>query len=103
MRPVLQSTVGDGNPNEDKIGERLFGSIANIQHDEATGYYLTSFIRNVASEEHREKSASGGLATWLLAVVLLKNEIDAAICVSPTKEPETLFKYSVMRDIESME
>lgn len=94
---------GSGNPNEDELGKSLFGQIPNIQHDSETGYYLTSFVGNVASEGRRICSASGGLATWLLTSLLSKGIIDAAICVSPSNEPETLFKYSINRNINDIE
>ncbi len=94
---------GDGNPDEDAIGKEKYGSTPRILHDMAVGYYLESYVGHVASELRRERSASGGLATWLLTTLLLKNHIDEAICVTPSNEPDTLFKYSTMKNVKEIE
>jgi coenzyme F420-reducing hydrogenase beta subunit len=94
---------GNDNPNEDKIGKERFGVGSKVRHDPSTGYFLESFVGSVESEAKRKRSASGGLATWLLTKLLSKGQIDAAFCVVPSNEPDTLFKYSVLKDIDSIE
>lgn len=94
---------GDGNSNEDQIGQERFSSLSGIKHDPATGFYLSSFVGHVSSEQSRERSASGGLATWILKKLLLEGCIDAAICVSPSPENESLYTYRVAKDVEDIE
>jgi coenzyme F420 hydrogenase subunit beta len=93
---------GDGNPNEDEIGQKLFEACIGSKHNPIAGYYNASFVGNVITQKHRVRSASGGLATWLLSRLLLKKCVDAVICVIPSNEPSALFKYTVIRKVEDV-
>jgi coenzyme F420 hydrogenase subunit beta len=85
----------DGNPNEDEIGSKLFSEIPGIQHNPVTGYYLSSGVGGVASEEKRWHSASGGLTTWLLQKLLSEHLVDAVLCVTSTENSDALFAFRV--------
>jgi len=79
--------------NEETIGKRLYGEIPEIQHRPETGYYLASYVGY--SEKHRQTSASGGFATWLLEEMLVVGIIDHVICVAPTGDPGRLFSFQI--------
>ncbi len=83
------------NPNEDEIGTKLFSQITNIQHKSETGYYLSSYVGAVTSDTKRLQSASGGLATWFLKELLMKNIADAVICVRKSIVPEKLYEFFI--------
>lgn len=92
---------GNDNPNEDVIGQKWFGKIPDIKHDGETGFYLASFVGY--ADKYRQTGASGGMVTWLLTTLLSEGEIDAVICVSPSNEADTLFKYSIMSNVKGIE
>lgn len=80
----------DRNDNEDVLGKKCFGEITDIKHRSETGYYLSSGVGAVSDEIRRMKSASGGLASWYLSELLLRDIVDAVICVGHS-EGERLF------------
>lgn len=90
----------DKNMNETEIGRELFGHIEGINHTEETGYYLDSFVGY--SPQFRKTSASGGMATWLLATLLEKKHVDYVLCVAPQENPEKLFSFQIFEDAESI-
>lgn len=101
----------NNNPNEDTLGKNLFASTSNINYTRETGYYLTSYVGHVASEERRWKSASGGLATWFLEKLLQENIVDAVLCVRKStvpasqREPQDnppLYEFFVARTAEEI-
>jgi coenzyme F420-reducing hydrogenase beta subunit len=83
----------DSGENEDIIGKRLYGKIPEIQHRPETGYYLASYVGY--SEKHRQTSASGGIATWLLEALLAEGIVDHVICVASTGDPGRLFSFQI--------
>jgi len=83
----------DSDENEDTIGKRLYGGIPGIQYRPETGYYLNSYVGY--SEKHRQNSASGGVATWLLTTLLTENVVDHVICVAPTGDSYRLFAFQI--------
>lgn len=48
-----------------------------------TGYYLDSYVGY--SNEFRQSSASGGMATWLLTRLLKEGIVDYVVCPTPRK------------------
>lgn len=87
----------DGNPNEDQIGKEEFSSISGIQYRSETGYYLSSGVGAVSSEEKRLSSVSGGLTTWFLQSLLHENIVDNVICVAPRRNSQKLFEFTVAK------
>lgn len=83
----------DEGVNEDMIGKRLYGNIPGIQHRAETGYYLCAYMGY--SEKHRQHSASGGIATWVLETLLTEGLVDHIICAAPTNDPDRLFAFQV--------
>ncbi|TGC08029.1 Coenzyme F420 hydrogenase/dehydrogenase, beta subunit C-terminal domain [Methanolobus halotolerans] len=90
----------EGNMNETEIGRKLFEKIEGIKYSEETGYYLDSFVGY--SPTFRETSASGGMATWLLAKLLEKSVVDYVICVATQDTPEKLFSFQIFEEAESI-
>lgn len=90
----------DHEENEDTIGKELYGNVPGIQHRTETGYYLATYVGY--SERHRQTSASGGMATWLLEALLTQKIVDHVICVAPTGDPEKLFAFRVFDDPEDV-
>jgi len=91
--------AGSGE-NEDTLGERLYGAIPGIRHRPETGYYLASYVGY--SEEHRQRSASGGVATWILERLLSEGIVDRVICVAPTGDPERIFAFRIFESPEEV-
>ena len=85
----------DGNPDEDAIGELLFGEIPGIQHRSEIGYFLEGFVGHSQIDRHREHGSSGGMATWLLQTLLESGKVDAVVCVTSNPDPGKLFRFAV--------
>ena len=99
---VKSCPFAEGNDNEDTIGNNLFGKIDGIHHLPETGFYLSSGVGHVTSEERRMNSASGGLATWFLETLLTRNIVDSVICVEQSYDGERLFKYTVAKTADDI-
>jgi len=83
----------DTGEDEGTIGHHLYGEIPGISHCPEAGYYLTTSAGY--SGEHRERSSSGGMATWLLEELLSRGIVDHAVCVAPTGDPKQLFAFTI--------
>lgn len=90
----------DHETNEDAIGKSLYGDVPEIGHHLETGYYLATYVGY--ADKHREKSASGGVVTWLLERLLSEGIIDHAVCVAPTDDPKRRFTFVVFDTPESV-
>ena len=92
----------DNEDNEDTLARKVFADIPGIKHTPETGYYLESFVGYSNVYGHRENGASGGLATWTLEMLLRENLVDYAVCVSPNKTPNKLFKFVICKTQEEV-
>ena len=63
-----------GSVTLDNIAASLYGHVKGISCNSDVGYYLSSWVGY--SPEHRQRSASGGLTTWLLEELLLTKAVD---------------------------
>ncbi|MHB9131493.1 MAG: Coenzyme F420 hydrogenase/dehydrogenase, beta subunit C-terminal domain [Armatimonadota bacterium] len=81
--------------NEDTLTQARFSGEAGICHSPVTGYHRSSWVGAVTDEEHRRDSASGGLASWLLARLLDDGVVDRVACVIPGGDPHRLFTYTM--------
>jgi len=91
----------DRNKNEDDLGSALFANEPAIQHTDETGFYLKAYAGYTRSD-HRERGASGGIATWLLETLLKKEIVDRVICVGSNPDPNQLFKFTVCSTVEEV-
>lgn len=89
------------NASTAEVSGSQFAAVNGIQHQEVLGYYLSTWLG--FSQKHRARSASGGLATWMLETLLASGEIDGAICVGPNPSSPTLFGFRVCRSIEEIQ
>ncbi len=89
-------------PKEDEIGRERFAGTAGIRHDPCVGYYLDSFAGSSHIHDHWVNGASGGLTTWMLETLFQMDEIDGAVCVTPTPGEPTLFRAAVCRGPEEV-
>ncbi len=48
------------------------------------------------SDRHREKAASGGMATWTLEELFRRGEIDAAVCVARSERKDRFFETTLV-------
>jgi coenzyme F420 hydrogenase subunit beta len=90
----------DGNDNEDKIGKTLYGEIPGIYHRTETGYYLNCYVG--FAKDTRNRGASGGMATWLLSILLKKGIVDYVIAVVPNNDGDRLFEFTILSNPESV-
>lgn len=88
------------NENETQMGAKIYGSIEGINYLFETGYYLDSYVGY--SNEFRQTSASGGLATWLLTKLMRENIVDYVVCPTPQKNPEKLFSFEIISEVDSV-
>ncbi|KKG94041.1 Coenzyme F420 hydrogenase/dehydrogenase, beta subunit C-terminal domain [Methanosarcina mazei] len=88
------------NENETQMGAKIYGSTEGMKYLPETGYYLDSYAGY--SNEFRQSSASGGMATWLLTNLLKEGIVDYVICPSPQKNPEKLFSFEILSDENSV-
>jgi coenzyme F420-reducing hydrogenase beta subunit len=88
--------------NEDIISKRLFASNHNIQFNKECGYYLKSYLGYTPNKKQRLKSASGGITSYLLELLLMNKKVDAIAVVSKTKNSDILFRYKICTTIEEI-
>ena len=86
--------------NETQIGAQIYGSLDGSKCLSETGYYLDSYVGY--SKEFRESSASGGMATWLITKMLREEIIDYVICPTSLKNPEKLFHFEIISNVNSV-
>lgn len=89
-----------GNSSTTEITREVFATCKQMQFDEVLGYYLGTYVGY--SREHRLKSASGGLVTWLLEKMLKRGQISGAICVGPEEKSPTLFDFRICRTADDI-
>ncbi|KKG07949.1 Coenzyme F420 hydrogenase/dehydrogenase, beta subunit C-terminal domain [Methanosarcina mazei] len=90
----------NNNENETQMGAKIYGSTEGMKYLPETGYYLDSYVGY--SNEFRQSSASGGMATWLLAKLLKEGIVDYVICPTPQKNPDKLFSFEITSDENSV-
>jgi len=88
------------NENETKLGTKIYGDIEGIKYLPETGYYIESYAGY--SNEFRQSSASGGMATWILTKLLREKLVDYVICPIPQENPEKLFDFEILSDTNSV-
>lgn len=88
------------NENETQIGAKIYGSTEGIKYLSQTGYHLDSYVGY--SNDFRQSSASGGMATWLLTKLLKEGIVDYVICPTPQKNPKKLFSFEILSDENSV-
>lgn len=93
---------GPFSNSEARLGAARFAATADIKHDATAGYYLESFVGYSLHGGHRERGASGGMATWFLETLLGKQLVDAIVCVTAGSTDEHLFEYDIVSEIESL-
>ncbi|MCE5199735.1 MAG: Coenzyme F420 hydrogenase/dehydrogenase, beta subunit C-terminal domain [Armatimonadota bacterium] len=91
----------DHEENENTIAAELFGSIDGIEHTQETGYYSGCYV-GYANGGYRERGASGGIASWLLATLLEHGDVDRVVCVRPNPDTEKLFVYAVLDNADDV-
>jgi len=80
--PALE--VGEPLSPEELFGAAPGGSRPHI------GDFTAVFVGY--SDRHREKAASGGMATWTLQELFTEGKIDAAVCVAPSQKEDRFFE-----------
>ena len=90
----------NSNESETELGAKLYGNIKGIEYLPETGYYLESYAGY--SNEFRQSSASGGMATWVLTKLLREQIVDYVLCPIPQKNPEKLFEFEIISDADSV-
>ncbi len=88
--------------NEGTLAEERFGVIPGTYHDEAVGYYLSSYVGYSLMGGHRPRGSSGGMCTWMLEALLTTGCVDAVACVGRGEAHDRLFTYQILEDIEEV-
>lgn len=81
--------------DEDSLSSRLYAEVAGIEHRSETGYFLQSYAGYVVDNNHRWRSASGGVASWFLSELLKTDTVDYVVCVTKTGEAGKLFEFRI--------
>lgn len=87
-------------PTTPGLTQALYGQVPGVQVDDVLGYYAGAYVGY--SEQHRLKSASGGLLTWVLERLLEQKEVDGICCVGPDAQSPTLFSYRICRTVAEL-
>lgn len=88
--------------NESVLGTGLFAEKMPT-HDSRIGYYNALYAGRVSDEEVVKNFSSGGLTSWVVSQLLLKNEIDAVIHVGEIAgKIGGLFEYVVSDSLEQL-
>jgi len=88
--------------NEDSLAMSTFGNFDGMKHRLETGYYLNSYVGYSKVNNHRANGASGGMATWILETLLIKDIVDYVVCVTPNSDSKRLFKFAIFNNVESI-
>ena len=89
--------------NQEDIAKLCFAKEKNIHHHFATGFYLSSYVGYSLTNYHRERGASGGMATWLLENLLISGSVDRVIAVVKSDNSDNaLFKFQIMSSVEEI-
>jgi coenzyme F420-reducing hydrogenase beta subunit len=73
--------------------EEFFGE-GSAEGSSPIGNFAAAYVG--CSDRHREKAASGGMATWTLEELFRKRKIDAAVCVAPSQGKTGFFQPVVV-------
>ena len=92
----------DQSHNESVLAANRFEAIPGIEHDEAVGYYLSTYVGYSATADHRLRGSSGGMCTWMLEMLLDTGQVDAVACVGRGDTCDQLFACQVFEDIEDV-
>lgn len=92
----------DGNADETVLAHKLFSQDAGIKYVPEAGYYCSAFVGYSAVDGHREKGASGGLATWFLEALLREGQVDFVACVERATDSERLYRFNVFSSPEDI-
>lgn len=93
----------DHDVDEDSLAAARYGGIEGIQHRPILGYFLANYVGHVVDEAARLRSASGGLATWLLVRLLEEKWVDAVACVVPRPgDAAVRFEFRLCRTPEEV-
>lgn len=79
--------------NESEISSNLFGE-QGFSYDKVLGHYNTLFAGHVIEGQYRENGSSGGMVSWLINELFIKDQIDYVVHVKE-KDSNDLFSYSV--------
>jgi len=92
----------DDGPNEDVIGQKLYGG--HCQHDSRIGYYNDLYVGHVEEGDFRKRGTSGGVITWVLAELLKAGKIDAVAHVKKLDQSQdgVLFRYGISRTVDDV-
>ena len=90
----------DNAPVTTSLTQALYGDIGGVRQDDVLGYYLEAYVG--FSEQHRLKSASGGLLTWVLERLLEQQQVTGIVCVGPDAQSPTLFAYRICRTVAEL-
>lgn len=90
------------NENETTLARREFGALKDMKYDLVTGFYLDLFSGYSKVDNHRERGASGGFATWFLEKVLSEGIAKKICCVIPNNGPGALFKYALADSVADL-
>lgn len=93
----------DHATSRDHVAGELFQGQRNVQHHQSLGYYLRAYVGHSLIDSHRERGASGGMATWMLERLLASCAVDRVIAVGATEAPNrALFEYRVCESVEQV-
>ncbi len=88
--------------DENTLAKDRFEAMSGIQHDEAVGYYLSTYVGYSIIADHRSRGSSGGMCTWMLETLLNKGEVDAVVCVGGGDTHNQLFTYQILDNVEDV-
>lgn len=93
---------GESADNEAQLAQEVFGGTAGISVHQDIGYHLSSLVGYSCIHQHRLKGSSGGMATWMMEMLLLNGCVDEVICVGPTNDRQRLFAYQIVDNVNQL-
>lgn len=74
--------------------EEVFAPAATTRQDRHVGHFIESYVGY--SPRHRDRAASGGMATLTLEELFRQDKIDAAVCVGSSEKKDRLFEAVIV-------
>lgn len=86
--------------NEDVLASECFPGAEH--HLEGVGRHVATYAGYVTDAQYRLRGSSGGMASWIAAELLRRNEVDGIIHVKPGPQRGPLFQYGISRSVDEL-
>lgn len=89
--------------DENTVASDLFAHVNGIHYNKFLGYYFSTYVGYVVADGFRNRGSSGGMVSWLAAVMLEEGLVDKIIHVKDGPDPEHMYTYQISSNVDELE